>query len=139
VAKKRKPHGTGTGVVDPQSAKPPSTPVKAYVALLGKYGTPATPSGQPPLALPHRRFGDRGADPDDAPLTRLVRYRDLEKSGIVRNRTQLERLVRDEGMPPGRMLSSKTRVWTVAELEQWLATRPLAGKRQTEPAAPHVP
>jgi hypothetical protein len=70
-----------------------------------------------------------GIDSDAPPLPRLVRYRDLEKSGIVHNRTQLERLIREQGMPPGRMLSSKTRVWTVTELEDWLATRPPAGRR----------
>jgi hypothetical protein len=70
-----------------------------------------------------------GIDPDDAPLPRLVRYRDLEKSGIVHNRTQLERLIREQGMPPGRMLSAKTRVWTVVELQSWLNSRPPAGRR----------
>jgi hypothetical protein len=130
---KRKPHRAGTDTGADQQADKQRVPPKqpAYVAaFLGEHGgrsTPATPATT--MALPHRRFGDRG-DPDDAPLTRLVRYCDLEKSGIVRNRTQLERLIRDEGMPPGRMLSSKTRVWTVTELEDWLSTRPVAGKRQ---------
>jgi hypothetical protein len=133
---KRKPRrpdtGTGTGnSVNQQAAKqrvPPKAP--PYVALLGKHDsrrTPATPAMT--MALPHRRFGDRG-NPDDAPLTRLVRYVDLARAGIVRNRTQLERLIRDAGFPPGKMLSPKTRVWTVTELEDWLATRPVAGKRQ---------
>jgi hypothetical protein len=137
VAKKRKPHRTGTdtdsgtdsGTGADQQADKQTSKQPAYAALLGEHGgrsTPATPAMT--MALPHRRFGDRG-DPDDAPLPRLVRYHDLEKSGIVRNRTQLERLIRDEGMPPGRMLSSKTRVWTINELLDWLATRPLAGKR----------
>jgi hypothetical protein len=130
---KRKPHRTdiGTGV-DQQPAKqrvPPEQP--AYVAFLGEHGGRSTPAA---TIATHQRFGDRGADPDDAPLPRFVRYADLARSGIVRNRTQLERLVRDEGMPPGRMLSSKTRVWTVSELEDWLATRPIAGKRHQEDA-----
>ena len=147
MTKKRKPRGTGTGTgtgtdttPDQQAAKPPPrTPAKQlpYVALLGKHdgGTSTLATPATTMALPHRRFGDRGADPDDAPLTRLVRYVDLARAGIVRNRTQLERLIRDEGMPPGRMLSSKTRVWTVSELEDWLQTRPVAGKRQNADAA----
>jgi hypothetical protein len=83
--------------------------------------------------------GDIHLDSDALPLPRLVRYAELARAGIVRNRTQLERLVREEGMPPGRMLSSKTRVWTVTELEDWLATRPLAGKRQDADAIEATP
>jgi predicted DNA-binding transcriptional regulator AlpA len=123
---KRKPHRADTGTGADQRV-PPKQP--AYVAFLGEHGGRNTPATPATTMAPHRRFGDRG-DPDDAPLTRLVRYHDLEKSWIVRNRTQLERLIRDEGMPPGRMLSSKTRVWTVSEIEDWLGTRPPAGKRQ---------
>jgi hypothetical protein len=136
---KRKPHraGTDTGTGADQQADKQRVPSEEYqppyVAFLDQHSA-QTSSKPAATTAPHRRFGDRGADPDDAPLTRLVRYVDLARAGFVRNRTQLERLVRDEGMPPGRMLSSKTRVWTVDEIEEWLGTRPLAGKRQADAA-----
>jgi hypothetical protein len=130
VAKKRKPHGTDTGTDsgEDQQAAEQRVPQPAYVALLDEHGGRSTPAAPATIIAPHRRFGDRG-DPDDAPLTRLVRYADLARAGIVRNRTQLERLIREQGMPPGRMLSSKTRAWTVSEIEGWLATRQPAGRR----------
>jgi Prophage CP4-57 regulatory protein (AlpA) len=79
---------------------------------------------------PHQRQGDRGSgDDDNAPLERWIRYADLKRAGIVGNWTQLLRLIELQDFPPGTMLSPKVRAWTVSEIEEWLATRPLAGKR----------
>ncbi len=85
---KRKPHRADTGTGADKQRVPPKQP--GYVTLLGEHGGRSTPATPATTMVPHQRFGDRGADPDDAPLTRLVRYSDLARSGIVRNRTQLE-------------------------------------------------
>jgi hypothetical protein len=81
-------------------------------------------------AGPRRRYGDRSSsDDDDAPLRRWIRYADLKRAGIVGNWTQLLRLIELQNFPPGTMLSPHVRAWTIREIEDWLATRPLAGKR----------
>jgi hypothetical protein len=54
----------------------------------------------------------------------LLRFSDLKERGIVRNWPSLKRWVETIGFPPGRMLSPNTRVWTEAEIEEWLASRP---------------
>ena len=59
-------------------------------------------------------------------MTRLLRYRDLRARGIVDNRPQLGRLKEKHGFPPGRMLSPNTRVWTEAEVDDWIASLPVA-------------
>ena len=70
-------------------------------------------------------------------LPKFIRFRDLMEAGIVSNWTTLGNLVNDEGFPAGTKLTSNQRVWTLVEIEQWLATRqkpaPLLGSlRQKE-------
>jgi Prophage CP4-57 regulatory protein (AlpA) len=85
-------------------------------------------------AGPHQRYGDRSSsDDDDAPLQRWIRYADLKRA-IIGNWTQLLRLIELQNFPPGTMLSPHVRAWTVSEIEEWLGTRPLAGKRQADAA-----
>ena len=55
---------------------------------------------------------------------RLIRFHGLKERGIAGSYTQLSHLVRSCGFPEGRMLSARTRVWTVQEVEDWLSTRP---------------
>lgn len=55
--------------------------------------------------------------------TTLWRFADLQARGIIRNREQMRNLVRDQGFPPGWMLSPNARVWDAAEVEAWLQTR----------------
>jgi predicted DNA-binding transcriptional regulator AlpA len=59
---------------------------------------------------------------------RLLRFRDLKERGIVENWPTLKRLVEQNGFPPGRYLGANTRVWTPAEIENWLAARPTTRK-----------
>ena len=83
-----------------------------------------------------RRQGDRGGgshDDDDSNMRVLpvyVRFRDLRAAGIVHSWAQLGRMVNDEGFPTGILLGPHSRAWTVHEIQYWLATRPVAGKRQ---------
>jgi len=71
------------------------------------------------------------APPNTAPLRQWVRFADLMRAGIVRNWTQLGRLIKEENFPPGRHLGAKSRAWTIAEVEQWLDSRPLAVERKS--------
>jgi hypothetical protein len=82
------------------------------------------------------RGQDRGSGNDDdvRPLQRWIRYADLKRARIVGNWTQLLRLIELQNFPPGTMLSSKVRAWTVSEIEGWLASRPPAGKRHEQDA-----
>ena len=90
----------------------------------------SAPSTVPPSAsLPHRRQGDRGS-PDDAatlPIF-LLRYSDLVAAHIVENRATLARLIEKDGFPPGFMLGRNTRAWALADVEAWIASRPVARK-----------
>ncbi len=56
----------------------------------------------------------------------LLRFRDLKERGIVANRTSLNNWIRDKGFPPGRMIGPNTRVWTDAEISEYIASRPAA-------------
>lgn len=56
----------------------------------------------------------------------LLRYRDLEERGIVRNRVQLKNLVDRHGFPAGRMAGPNSRVWFAEEVYSWLEALPSA-------------
>jgi hypothetical protein len=95
---------------------------------------------QTPACRTPQRHGDRSSgDDDDAPrvLPTFVRFADLRGAGLVSSWQQLNAIVRDEGFPPGRMLSKNVRAWTVDEVMAWLATRPTARKIMPEGARPH--
>jgi predicted pyridoxine 5'-phosphate oxidase superfamily flavin-nucleotide-binding protein len=68
--------------------------------------------------------------PDDAAgrLPVFVRFTDLVDANIVRNWPTLLRLIAENGFPVGVMLGRNTRAWVLAEVEAWLATRPMAKK-----------
>lgn len=55
------------------------------------------------------------------------RYRDLRRRKIVENRTQLKHLIEKYGFPAGVMFAPNSRAWDDAEIELWLASRPIAG------------
>ena len=56
----------------------------------------------------------------------LIRFEDLKARGIVRHWPTLRKWIANEGFPPGRKLAPNTRAWTAAEVDEWLASRPLA-------------
>jgi predicted DNA-binding transcriptional regulator AlpA len=56
-------------------------------------------------------------------MTTLLRYSDLEKRGIVRNRATLRRWIQKEGFPSGTMLGPNTKVWTEEEIAAYIAER----------------
>jgi hypothetical protein len=57
---------------------------------------------------------------------RLVAFNDLKARGIVQSWAQSKRL-QLQGFPPGRMISANARRWTEEEIEDWIASRPVAG------------
>lgn len=69
---------------------------------------------------------------DDAVAAPLLptfhRFKDLRARNIARNWTQLLRLIREEGFPPGRLISRNSRAWTADEINAWLDARPVALK-----------
>ena len=60
-------------------------------------------------------------------MTVLLRFRDLKERGIVNSWPQLRRLVDLHGFPKGRLLSPNIRAWTGAEIDAWIASRPVEG------------
>ena len=61
----------------------------------------------------------------------LLRFADLKERGVVSNWVTLRNWIEREGFPPGRRLGPNTRAWTEQEINEWVASRPLA----TETAA----
>jgi predicted DNA-binding transcriptional regulator AlpA len=61
------------------------------------------------------------------PMTVLLRFRDLKSRGIVNSWPQLRRLIDLHDFPRGRLLSPNTRAWTGAEIDDWIASRPVGG------------
>lgn len=70
---------------------------------------------------------------------KFIRYPDLAARGIVRSRMTLKRLIDNEGFPPGVLLTPNCRAWDEADVDAWLASRPVARKpapdRSNEEAA----
>jgi predicted DNA-binding transcriptional regulator AlpA len=56
-------------------------------------------------------------------MTDLLRFADLAKLGIVRNRTTLARWQKTLDFPEGFLIGANTRVWNRASIDQWLAAR----------------
>jgi hypothetical protein len=58
-------------------------------------------------------------------MTVLLRFADLKTRRIVNSWPQLRRLQQLHGFPRGRMLSPNIRAWTEAEVDDWIASRPV--------------
>jgi hypothetical protein len=58
----------------------------------------------------------------------LLRFSDLKARGVVNNWPTLLAWIAAEGFPPGRKLGPNTRVWTDAEIANWIAERPSAAQ-----------
>jgi hypothetical protein len=66
-------------------------------------------------------------------LDAQVRFKQLKKAGIVENHDQLKVLVEQFGFPEGRWSSPNIRTFTVAEVNEWLKTRPKERPASLEP------
>jgi hypothetical protein len=68
-------------------------------------------------------------------LPYLLRFADLQARGIVTTWQGLRHLQLHQGFPLGRLLGPSSRVWTVQEISDWLASRPVEPSRQTKERA----
>ena len=57
-------------------------------------------------------------------VPRFLRLSDLQERGIAMTHQAVRHMQKHEGFPLGRLLGPGTRVWTVQEINEWLATRP---------------
>jgi predicted DNA-binding transcriptional regulator AlpA len=55
----------------------------------------------------------------------LLRFEDLRTQGLVQTWTTLNRWIDELGFPPGRIIG-RNRVWTEAEVSEWIEGRPSA-------------
>jgi hypothetical protein len=60
------------------------------------------------------------------PTPTFLKFDDLKARRIVENWQTLHNWIEREGFPPGIRLGPNTRAWTEAEINEWLASRPLA-------------
>jgi hypothetical protein len=58
------------------------------------------------------------------PLPRFIKFGDLKAAGIIASHCGLELLIKRHAFPRGRWFGTASRVWTVEEVEAWLAARP---------------
>jgi predicted DNA-binding transcriptional regulator AlpA len=59
--------------------------------------------------------------------TKFVRFPVLQQRGIVKSWPMLKRRIERDGFPRGRMIGPNSRAWTEDEIEDWIASRPVAG------------
>jgi hypothetical protein len=60
----------------------------------------------------------------------FLRLSDLQERGIAMTHQAVRHMQIHEGFPPGRLLGPGTRVWTVAEINEWLNSRPVEVSEQ---------
>jgi predicted DNA-binding transcriptional regulator AlpA len=70
---------------------------------------------------------------DEVP--QLLRFKDLQALGITASWAGLRNLQDHQTFPSGRLLGPATRVWTAAEVNAWLASRPSEPSKQTKARA----
>ena len=64
-------------------------------------------------------------------VPKFLRLKDLQERGIAMTHQAVRHMQIHEGFPLGRLLGPGTRVWTVAEINGWLATRPVEASEQS--------
>jgi predicted DNA-binding transcriptional regulator AlpA len=70
-------------------------------------------------------------------MNRWLRYWELKQEKGVGSRMTLKRLIDLHGFPPGVMITPNARAWSEAEVDAWIAARPVARKPDTR-APKHV-
>ena len=66
-------------------------------------------------------------------MKKLLRFKDLVEGGVVNNRTQLGRLIKNRGFPPGFLLGPNTRVFPEDEVQPWIDAQAAAAAKATTP------
>lgn len=77
-------------------------------------------------------------------MTKLLRYSDLQEMGIFGSRMGLKRAIDTLRFPAGCLVTPNARRWAEAEVNEWLAARPVTrkaatnkGRRKTADASVH--
>jgi hypothetical protein len=70
---------------------------------------------------------------DEVP--QLLRFKNLQRLGVAESWAGLRNLQEHENFPFGKLLGPATRVWTAAEVNAWLASRPSEPSEQTKTRA----
>ena len=65
-------------------------------------------------------------------VPRFLRLKDLQERGIAMTHQAVRHMQLYEDFPLGRLLGPGTRVWTVQEINDWLATRPIEVSEQAK-------
>jgi predicted DNA-binding transcriptional regulator AlpA len=71
----------------------------------------------------------------DSEVPQLLRFKDLQRLGVTASWAGLRNLQDQQNFPPGKLLGPSTRVWTAAEVNAWLASRPSEPSEQTKARA----
>jgi hypothetical protein len=58
-------------------------------------------------------------------IPHFLRLKDLQERNIVTTHQGVRNLQKRQGFPKGRLLGPGTRVWSIEEITDWLATRPI--------------
>jgi predicted DNA-binding transcriptional regulator AlpA len=61
-------------------------------------------------------------------VEKRLRYADLERLGIVKNRVTLSNWIRDRGFPRGQLTGPNSRTWSETQVLSWLENRPTEPK-----------
>ena len=64
-------------------------------------------------------------------MVQLLRFKNLQAAGIVRSWPQLRHMQKHYGFPLGILLGPNTRAWDIAEIDKWLANRPIESSAVT--------
>jgi predicted DNA-binding transcriptional regulator AlpA len=68
----------------------------------------------------------------DNEVPQLLRFKDLQRLGVTASWAGLRNLQDHQDFPLGKLLGPSTRVWTAAEVNEWLAARPIEVSEQTK-------
>jgi predicted DNA-binding transcriptional regulator AlpA len=71
----------------------------------------------------------------DNEVPQHLRFKDLQRLGLTSSWAGLRNLQEHENFPAGKLLGPATRVWTAAEVNAWLASRPSEPSEQTKTRA----
>jgi predicted DNA-binding transcriptional regulator AlpA len=71
----------------------------------------------------------------DNEVPQLLRFKDLQRLGVTASWAGLRNLQDHQDFPLGKLLGPATRVWTAAEVNEWLASRPTEPSEQTKTRA----
>jgi len=73
--------------------------------------------------------------PSNDEVPQLLRFKDLQRLNVTASWAGLRNLQDNQDFPLGKLLGPSTRVWTAAEVNAWLASRPTNPSEQTKARA----